>query len=437
MKNPVRLLLLVLVIGLSLGAMTAWEPKQTMDPEAAPVLNALYAAPVEKVETHVLASGETLSGLLARAAITGGEQLNLLLALSEYRSPRRIAAGSEITVRRWIYNDEPRAIELRLNADSTLRLARDEVGWGGQVLLTPTEVDTVYAVGRIEAGRTLYEALVYDETSRLPAAERIQLVLALADVYQYQVDFTREIQPGDTYRLVYEREARPDGTARSRRILAAQLVNSGREFKAFWFDDGDEHVGYYDESGKSLRNGFLRYPVPFRITSSFSLRRYHPILGVYRAHVGTDFGAPHGSPVRVTADGTVVFAGVNGGYGNVIDVRHASGYMTRYAHLSRFAQGVRVGTRVKQEQVIGYVGATGLATGPHLHYELRQHGRPINAATADLPKGPPIPDTLRPNFEQLMTERVALLDRAVEARRFARGGPAPIRRDGSDGSDGL
>jgi murein DD-endopeptidase MepM/ murein hydrolase activator NlpD len=433
MKNPIRLLLLGLIISLSMGAMSAWQPAAIPDPESAPVLTTLYAAPVEQVETHVLARGETLSGLLAKASITGGEQSGLLFALSQFQSPRRISAGAEVTVRRWIYNGAPRAVELRLNADSTLRLARDDMGWDGVVLLTPTEIDTVYAAGRIESGRTLYEALVHDETSRLPAAERVQLVLALADVYQYQVDFTREIQPGDTYRLVYEREARPDGTARNRRILAAELVNNGRQFAAFWFDDGDDYSGYYDETGKSLRNGFLRYPVPYRITSSFSLRRYHPILGVHRAHQGTDFGAPHGSPVRVTADGTVTFAGVNGGYGNVIDVRHQGGYTTRYAHLSRFGTGIRVGARVKQEQVIGYVGATGLATGPHLHYELRHNGRAINAATADLPKGPPISDKLRPVFEQLKAERVALLDRTTPAARYARSGPAPIRRD----ADGI
>jgi murein DD-endopeptidase MepM/ murein hydrolase activator NlpD len=433
MQNPYRVLPLLLVIGVSLGAVSLWQPRVVSDPEAAPVLEAWYAMPVEKVETHVLRTGETLSGLLAKASITSGEQTGLLFALSQYQSPRRLSAGVEITVRRWIYNDAPRAVEVRLNADSTLRLARVESGWDGEVVLTPTEVDTVYVAGVIESGRTLYEALVRDETSRLPAAERIQLVLALADVYQYQVDFTREIQPGDTYRLIYERDARPDGTARSRRVLAAELINNGRQFQAYWFEDGDDYSGYYDETGKSLRNGFLRYPVPYRITSSFSLRRYHPILGIHRAHVGTDFGAPQGSPVRVTADGTVIFAGVNGGYGNVIDVRHAGGYMTRYAHLSRFASGVRAGTKVKQEQVIGFVGATGLATGPHLHYELRHNGRPINAATADLPKGPPISDRLRPQFEQMMSERVALLGRAVPALRFARTGPAPIRRD-TDGT---
>lgn len=429
MTNAKRFGPLLLIVVLSMGALSVWQPReQLLDPASVPVADVVYAAPAERVETHVLAAGETLSGVLSRAAITGRELSGLLLALAQHENPRRLTAGAEVTVRRWIYNGAPRAVEVRLNADSTLRLARHDVGWDGELLITPTETDTVYAAGTIEAGRTLYEALVYEEGSRVPASERVTLVMSLAEVYQYKIDFTREIQPGDTYRLVYEREARPDGTARTVRILASELTNQGKLFPAFWYEGGDER-GYFDEQGRSLRDGFLRYPVSYRITSSFSLRRYHPVLGIYRAHTGTDFGAPTGTPVKATATGTVVFAGVNGGYGNVVDIRHAGGYMTRYAHLSRFAAGVRVGTKVSQEQVIGYVGATGLATGPHLHYELRHNGRPLDARTAELPKGVPLEGRYLAEFRGIVTERAGLLQQATVAPRYARRGPAPVRGD--------
>lgn len=417
--------LTLLALAVSVGGLTVWPQRAAVDPATTPTLSALYAAPVERVETHVLERGETLSGVLARAAISGSDLAELLLDLRQYMNPRRLARGAEITVRRWTTNDSPRAIEVRVNRDTTVRLVRHEIGWSGDFMLTPVVVDTLHATGMIEAGRTLYDALVYDDRSTLTPAERVRLVYALAEVYEYKVDFTREIQPGDTYRLVYEREARPDGTARSRRILASELSNGGRVYSAVWFEPDDDVRGFYDLEGRPLRTGFSRYPVAYpRITSNFASNRYHPILGVHRAHLGTDFGAPHGTEVYSTADGTVVSAARSGGYGNLIRIRHMSGYETRYAHLSRFASGIRSGAKVRQKQLIGYVGATGLATGPHLHYELRKDGRAINTRTANLPDAPPLPGNYRSAFDVLATERLALLETRTSVPLAARGARA-------------
>jgi murein DD-endopeptidase MepM/ murein hydrolase activator NlpD len=430
MPNIYRVLALLVIVALSLGGMSMWRPGPIApDVNTAPTLGALYAAPVERVETHVLKSGETLSGVLARAAITGSDLADLLLGLREHLNPRRLANGSEITVRRWMRDDSPRVIEVRVNADTTVRLARDEIGWAGSLMLTPVHVDTVYAAGRIDAGRTLYEAMVYDEESNLPPKERIQLVYALAEIYEYKLDFTREIQPGDSYRLVYEREARPDGSARGRRILASEIVNAGRTYSGVWFNDTDVR-GYYDPEGRPLRAGFSRYPVDFpRITSNFSTSRYHPVLGINRAHLGTDFGASHGTPVQSTADGTVVFAGKSGGYGNLVRIRHMSGYETRYAHLSRFGAGIRTGAKVRQKQVIGYVGATGLATAPHLHYELRKEGRAINVRTASLPDAPPMPKEYRDRFVGVASTRFALLEDVTQRYLASRASSQPKYAD--------
>jgi murein DD-endopeptidase MepM/ murein hydrolase activator NlpD len=431
MPNAYRIAPLVLIAGFSLGAASLLPAREAeIDSASAPTLGVIYAAPVERVETHVIGNGETLTGVLVQARISGQEMADLLLGLRQHFNPRRLAAGSEVTVRRWTRTDEPRAVEVRLNQDSTVRLVKADMRWDGHVVVTPTRIDTVYAGGTIGDGRSsLYEAVVLDEQSRLPVRERVELVYEMASIYEYKLDFTREIQPGDSYRVVYEREARPDGSARSKKVLAAEIITRGKSFPAIWFDGNREVRGYFDDEARPLANGFSRYPVAFpRITSNYNPNRYHPILGVHRAHTGTDFGAPTGTPVMSTANGTVTFAGTNGGYGRMIEIRHFNGYTTRYAHLSRFAEGMRVGARVSQKQVIGYVGATGLATAPHLHYELRINGRPVDVSRAKLPDAPPIPKAMRAGFDALAAERTALLERVPGAQLAEAAAPQPIAR---------
>ncbi|HEX7119103.1 MAG TPA: M23 family metallopeptidase [Longimicrobiales bacterium] len=414
MPNPVRVMVLVLLATLTWGISAFWEAgSRVPGSESAPVLGALYAAPVERVETHVLGAGETLDRIMARAQIVGAELHALIRALREYRNPRYLRAGTEIQIRRWFDGGEPRAVELRINADSTVRLDRDGAGWTGSVVVTPTTIDTTYTSGVIAPGKSVYEAIVGDETLDLPESEREALVVELAEIYAYRLDFTHDIRPGDRYRLVYEREARPDGTARRRRILVAEMVNQGRSYPAVYFNARGRGE-YYDREGRSLQTMFRRYPVDYvRVTSSFSWRRYHPVLGRYRAHLGTDFGARAGTPVRATADGTVTFAGRNGGYGNVIKIRHALGYETRYAHLRGFARGIGRGRKVVQGQIIGYVGSTGLATGPHLHYELRRNGQAMNASRVKLPGKPGVPEEKMDEYRLVLEDRIALLDAKV------------------------
>lgn len=420
MPNLYRIMAVFAIAVCSIGALAVMEPRVVeADPANAPALGVLYAAPAERIETHQMAAGETLTGVLAASHITGSDMAELLLGMRQHLNPRRLAAGVEITVRRWNANDAMRAVEVRLNADTTVRLHREQAGWESDVVVTPTVLDTVFAAGTIAAGRTLYESIVLDELSLVPPADRTDLVMSLADIYEYKLDFTREIQPGDSYRLVYEREARPDGSARGRRILAAEVVSKDRPFVAIWFEGVEGGSAYYDEKGGSMRQGFSRYPVDFRrITSRFNPRRYHPVLGIYRAHMGTDFGVSTGTPVKATGDGTVIKAGREGGYGNSIVLRHHGGYTTRYAHLSRFAKGIRVGKRVALKEVIGYSGATGLVSGPHLHYELRLNGRAIDGQTAKLPGAPPMPASMKTRFLAQAKTRLELLERG-EVPRYA------------------
>ena len=421
MQKQLKAAPLLLIGAVSIGAMAVMQPKTPMlDPSEAPTLEPVVVPAPEHVETHVIKRGETLTGVLTRASLAGADLAEVLLVSAEHINPRRLSSGAEVTVRKGTVTGTPRSIEMRLNADTTVVLARNEVGWRSSLQVTPVVVDTVYVAGEIDAGTTLYESLVLDETINLPAAERVQLASELGSIYAYTIDFSREIQPGDSYQIAYEREARPDGTARSRRILIGEVVNQGKSYSAIYFKRGSID-GYYGADGKSLRLGFRRNPLDFmRVTSTFAAKRYHPILGIYRAHLGTDYGAAHGTPVYAVADGTVAGAGRDGGYGNVVTIRHHSGYTSRYAHLSRFGSKIRPGTRVKQNDIIGYVGATGLATGPHLHYELRMNGRPVNSRTVKLPGAPPLPSDYRAEFRQLASERIALLERALTQPRLAK-----------------
>ncbi|MBI4544477.1 MAG: M23 family metallopeptidase, partial [Gemmatimonadetes bacterium] len=338
--NAYRAMGLVLLCGFGFGAFSMVLPREPHGArENAPLLEAVYAAPAERVDTHVLRGGENLTKVLGRSGITGTELWDLLLALREHKDPRWLVSGTEVTVRRWAATDELRSIDVRVNADSTVRLARSIIGWSGDLVLAAIYVDTVYIAGTIEAGRTLYEAIAMDDELTLSARERAQVVAQLAnDIYAYRLDFSHDIRPGDRYRLVYERERREDGSTRRRRILIAEIENQGRTYSAVHFDLGKAGGGYYDRDGQSLWLAFRRSPLEFsRVTSSFSWNRYHPLLGIYRAHLGTDFGAAYGTPVHATGDGTVAFAARDGGYGNVVVLHHPGGYSTRYAHLGRFA----------------------------------------------------------------------------------------------------
>ncbi len=441
MANLRRTLTLTGIGALSLGLVAMWQSPRPVapPPERAPTLHAYYAPPVDEVRTQRLREGESLSSLLARVPITGVDLADLLLSLREQRNPRNLQAGPEVTVRRWVDSGEPRSVEVRLNPDTTVTLVRDDAGWNARVLLTETRLDTVYATGVIEQGRTLYQEIVDDDRLAIPVGERLDLVGQLAGVFQYSLDFSREIQPGDSYRFVYEREARPDGSARSRHILAAEVKSQGHPYTAIYFQPRGGSGGYYDAAGKPLKRGISMYPIDFvRITSRFSWNRYHPILGIFRAHLGTDFGAASGTPVKATSDGVVSSAGWQGGYGKVVVLRLWNGYTTRYGHLSRFAKGIYPGKKVVQGQVIAYVGSTGLSTGPHLHYEIRNAaGRPVELKKANLPPSGTLDRSALRTFRQLAVERIALLERAAtrEGPHLARdAGAAPAPRAGEFGA---
>src|SRR5262249_13753259 len=261
------------------------------------------------------------------------------------------------------------------------------------------------------------QSSLWDALGEFPKRE--VLATELAEMFQWQVDFSTEIQAGDQIRLIVD-ESVHDGTfVKYGKIRAAELVNAGRRYRGFFFRDS-----YYDEKGVSLKRALLASPLKFtpRISSGFTSRRMHPILGTARAHLATDYAAPTGSPVVAVANGIVTFAGVDGGYGNLIRIKHASGLTSGYAHLSRIAAGIRVGHPVRQSDLIGLVGQTGLATGPHLHFMMAKNGTPINPVPA-LKKGepaPPLDGKLKAEFAEQIAPVQVKLETNPQSLRAAR-----------------
>ena len=373
----------------------------------------VFAAAAERVELRALKRDETLGDLLAGVLDTN-DQYGLVLALRERANPRRLRPGTEVTFR-WLTAApaELRAVDITVDPDLTVRMTPSPVGWTSSVKTTPVVTDTVWASGEIQS--SLWAAVVGSEgLKRVDSRAQYEFFLDLQNIFQWQVDFVRDIWPGDFYRFSYERAVRPDGTMRVGHVLSAELVNRGSAYKAAWFDPNGDGAGtYYDENGNSVRLAFLRSPIAlsYRLSSRFTNSRFHPVLRTWRAHRGVDYAAVTGTPVQATGNGVVIERARQSTYGNTILVRHSNGWTTRYAHMNRFETGTSVGSRVDQGDVIGYVGMTGLATGPHLHYEMRYNGAPKDPLAIDLPPGDPVPAEQWGVWEAQSRARLGLLDR--------------------------
>jgi murein DD-endopeptidase MepM/ murein hydrolase activator NlpD len=299
-----------------------------------------------------------------------------------------------------------KAFEYKIDDEKVLKVQKESDSYAAKVEkldfdIRETIVDTVIQ-------SSLWEAL-----QTQPKGE--YLAIELAEMFQWEVDFSTEMQPGDRIRLIVEDLYHEGAFVKHGRVHAAELVNAGHMYRAFLFKGS-----YYDDRGVSLRRAILASPLKFnpRISSGFARRRMHPILGTARAHLATDYAAPTGSPVVAVANGTVTFAGWNAGYGNLVQIRHASGLTSGYAHLSRIAPGVRSGRGINQGELVGLVGQTGLATGPHLHFMMAKQGTPINPVQA-LKKGeaaPPIEGALKAQFAQEIAPRKLQFEPVVASK---------------------
>ncbi len=404
------LLALLLVAGL-IGRSSGSDRPHPPAPKAPPVLTPVptpAAAPPVVTGADTVRPRHSLGEVLADAGLGADDYAQVLGAIRHRVDPRRLPRGLVVRTAARV-PETTSQVSLALDQDRSLILDREATGWRGHIDSVSVSIDTLYVGGVIQS--SLWTADLFGDTTRLAPNEEIEIYLRLAQIYAWQVDFFRDIRPGDAFRVMVRREVRPDGTVRRADILAAEFYNQDRRLPAVRFVTANGPEEYYDADGNATRKAFLRAPLKFSpITSGFSLRRYHPILHRWRAHRGIDYGARRGTPVHATGAGVVTRAGWWDGYGRMIEIRHNPMYRTRYAHLSGLARGIHPGARVQQNQVIGYVGMTGLATAPHLHYEFLVNGVQRDPRRVKLPPGKPIPQAQLAAFDRSRDVRLTRLD---------------------------
>ena len=342
---------------------------------AAPAEPLLDAEPVLNAEHVVVQRGDTLLQILMRSGIDRAEAHEVVGTLSTLYDPRRLRVGQAMAVEVERAGDAlaaPRLAALSLNLDfgNDLRVER---GANGEFAARKVDRELVQSV---HAAHAVIDTSLYQTARRHSVPD--EALVNLANIFSWDIDFQRDVHPGDSFELVYEQVESPDGEVRGGEVLFASLRLRGRHVHAYRYEHSDGSFGYYDIDGRSLRKWLMRTPIDgARLSSGFGPRR-HPILGYNRMHRGVDFAAPTGTPIYAAGDGLLTSVGRNGAYGNYIQIKHNDEFSTAYAHMSRFADGVKKGTRVRQGQVIAYVGTTGRSTGPHLHYEVLQNGAQIN-----------------------------------------------------------
>lgn len=359
-------------------------------------------APPVKWETVQVKSGDSLAAIFHRAGLSPRDLHDALNVNDDARKAlTRIFPGEEIHYRTGDHG-ELAALRYRLDESQVLTIERGGKGFEANVQHTPIENRLTHAAAVIDS--SLYLA-------GRDAGLNERLIMELAGIFGWDVDFALDIRAGDRFIVIYEERFRDGEKIGEGDIVAAEFVNQGRVFRAVRYTRPDGETEYYSPDGRSMRKEFLRTPVDFRrISSRFTKNRCHPILGVCRPHEGVDYAAPTGTPIRASGDGKIIWRSRKGGYGRTIVIKHGAKYSTLYAHMSRYAGGLHVGSPVRQGQTIGYVGMSGLATGPHLHYEFRINGVHHNPLTVHLPDARPIADKYKADFLAKTGSLVSQLD---------------------------
>jgi murein DD-endopeptidase MepM/ murein hydrolase activator NlpD len=413
--------LMVPVIGGLVAYLMVNNSPATVGPPA--ISSGLFNSPVPPLELPELTNpiprplGETVEFVVRRNDTMDRIFRQLKLNLTDLASIRelpqargaldQLRPGDTIT----LVHDEGvvQTLSRRISETEILTVSRDDDVFSTKVLATPIEVRTAHAHGAIDS--SLFVAA-------RSAGVSPETILRLAnDIFGWEIDFALDIQPGDRFTLVYEQKYRNGEYIGDGRILAADFINEGKLHRAVFYRSADGEIAdYFAADGRSMRRQFLRAPLDFtRISSNFNPRRRHPIMNTIRAHKGVDYAAATGTVIKAAGDGRVNFVGMQGGYGRVVILEHGGGVSTLYGHMSRFAAGLRRGERVKQGITIGYVGSSGAATGPHLHYEYRVNGIHQNPRTVPLPDAAPIPIAYMAEFQARSGTLLTQLDRARDS----------------------
>jgi murein DD-endopeptidase MepM/ murein hydrolase activator NlpD len=349
----------------------------------------------------VVKKGETLETVLDKI-LAHATTFTIIELLGKSEFPfRRCLPGDSVTIT--TIDDTLSSIIYKQNLMTVWNIDRNDDGW--LVSMKFPYIDTTGCLTKGVVNSTLYESMLnMDETPKL--------VYRFVDVFAWEIDFVTDTRNGDSFFVYYEKTFCDSTFIDYQNLIVMRYKGEVGDYFGFYYQDPDGNEDYYNEKGESLRKSLLKSPLRFSyISSYFSKSRYHPILKVWRPHHGLDYVAPKGTPVSAIGNGTVTFKGWKGGYGNLVEIRHMNNFKTRYGHLSRFAKGLYQGKKVKMGEVIGYVGSTGLSTGPHLHFELHKNGVPMNPLKVDVPRAPSVKKDYISEFEKV---RDSLMNLIVE-----------------------
>lgn len=389
-------------------------PEAASIPEPPPAIESLEKPAAENNWHSVtIESGDTLASIFSKNKLSPSTTHAIATLNDQTKALRYIKPGQKIHL---LLDDQDQLRQMKYEPDitKTLLIQRtEEQTFDSKIINYKLDAFPVYREGVIES--SLFEAAA---ASNIPE----NVIMDLAAIFGWDIDFSLDIRQGDKFSIVYNEMYKGDIKIRNGRILAAEFINNGKTYRAVYYTDPKGTGDYFDESGKSMRKAFLRSPVDFRrISSRFTNKRWHPVLSRWRSHKGVDYAAARGTPIRASGDGKIILAGNKGGYGRTVIIQHGSRYTTVYGHLNGYAKGVRSGKKVKQGQIIGYVGSSGLATGPHLHYEFRVNGVHRNPLTVSLPEAKPVHSSYLAHFKEktrVYLSMLELMESTVAANQY-------------------
>lgn len=391
--QTVRLWILIFIF---VGLLAVWIHQKDKNRIDLPLVGSIPESSLEIIETDEavewispflsgeLSAGESFYDLMKKVGVGDAEILELTKISRPVFRLRKIRAGSDYRIS-FDRKNKITKFEYDIDDGRMLMLSDSESGWGANIVPIEYEIREGIVHGSID--NSLYVSL-------MESCESPGLAIGLSDIYEWDIDFALDLRRNDQFGILYERLWRNNQYVGPGRILAARFVNQGEVFNAIYFKNGEEKGDYFNEEGISLQKKFLKSPLRYKyISSYFSKNRLHPIWKVRRPHLGVDYAAPRGTPVRAAADGRIVYVGRKGGMGKMIKIRHNGTYSTAYGHLSRYKKNLKKGRLVKQREIIGYVGSTGISTGPHLHYSFYKNGKLVNPMRIKNPKAKRVPSS--------------------------------------------
>lgn len=352
-------------------------------------------------KTIAVANGDTLGTVFSKVGLSANTLHDVINSSKDAKQLSRLKVGQELQFT-LSEDGQLESLHSKLSDLESVSLSKTDKGYDFKRELVKPDVRDAYAHGVINSSLFV---------SAKRAGLSHNLTMDLANIFGYDIDFAMDIRQGDEFEVIYQEKVVAEKSVGTGNILSARFTNRGKTYTAVRYTDKQGNVSYYDADGNSMRKAFIRTPVDFaRISSRFSNGRKHPILNKIRAHKGVDYAAPRGTPIKAAGDGKVILAGRKGGYGNTVVLQHGSRYRTLYAHMQGFAKGVRTGGSVKQGQIIGYIGTTGLSTGPHLHYEFQVNGTHVDPLSQKLPMSDPIARNEKQRFLQMSKPLMARMD---------------------------